>query len=103
LPPELRGVARLIDAGELERAREQLDQNSDHPADLLQLIHLKLRVALHELTPSNALESVLEFLVAEPNHPAALELYRELSMLQYASGNSCLSHSHPPPAPPRSR
>jgi hypothetical protein len=64
---------------------------------LLELLRLKLRVAEHELEPSTAIESVLSFLAAEPQHPAALELYRELSTLQYSSGHSCLSYSHPPP------
>jgi hypothetical protein len=101
LPPELRGVARLIDTGQLDQAREQLDLSSDQPADLLQLMRLKLRVAERELEPSSALESVLSFLLADPEHAAALELYREFSMLQYSAGHSCLSNSHPPP--PRSR
>ena len=102
LPSELRGVAQLINAGRLGEAREQLELSYDQPADLVQLMRLKLSVAERELEPSSALESVLSFLMADPQHPAALELYRELSTLQYSSGHSCLSNSHPPP-PLRSR
>jgi hypothetical protein len=97
LPPQLRGVAQLIDAGRLGEARERLAQSVDQPADLLELMRLKLSVAEHILDPSSALESVLTFLMADPQHPTALELYRVLSMLQYSSGNSSFSHSHPPP------
>lgn len=92
----------MIDDGCLGEARVQLDSNADQPADLLELLRLKLQVAERQLEPSTALERVLRFLVADPRHPAALELYRELSMKQYSSGHSCLSNSHPPPAP-RSR
>jgi hypothetical protein len=97
LPPELRGVAQLIDAGRLGEARQQLDQSLDQPADLLELMRLKLSVAERVLEPSTAMESLLSFLMADPQNPTALELYRELSTLQYSSGHSCLSYSHPPP------
>ena len=97
LPPELRGVVQLIDAGRLAEARQQLDQSCGQPADLLELMRLKLSVAEHELEPSTAIESLLAFLTADPQHPVALELYRELSTLQFSSGHSCLSYSHPPP------
>ena len=92
----------MIDDGRLGEARQQLESSFDQPADLLELMRLKLRVAERQLEPATALESVLRFLLADPRHPAALELYRELSMQQYSSGHSCLSNSHPPPAP-RSR
>ena len=92
----------MIDDGRLGEARQRLESSANQPADLLQLMRLKLQVAEHQLEPASALESVLSFLVADPHHPAALELYRELSMKQYSSGHSCLSNSHPPPAP-RSR
>ena len=97
LPSELRGVAQLINAGRLGEAREQLELSCDQPADLLELMRLRLSVAERALTPSSAIESVLSLLTAEPQHAAALELYRELSSLQYSSGHSCLSYSHPPP------
>jgi len=97
LPQELRGVAQLIDAGRFGEARQQLDRSSDQPADLLELMRLKLSVAEHVLEPSSAIESLLSFLMADPQNPTALELYRELSRLQYSSGHSCLSYSHPPP------
>ena len=92
----------MIDDGRLGEARRQLESSADQPADLLELMRLKLQVAERLLEPSTALESVLRFLLADPRHPAALELYRELTMKQYSSGHSCLSNSHPPPAP-RSR
>jgi hypothetical protein len=102
LPPELRGIAQMIDDGRLGEARQQLESSANQPADLLELLRLKLQVAERLLEPSTALESVLRVLLTDPRHPAALELYRELSMKQYSSGHSCLSNSHPPPAP-RSR
>ena len=98
LPPELRGVIKLIDAGQLREAHQRLEDSGEHPADLLELVRLKLSVAERALPAASALESVMCFLMADPEHPAALELYRELSMLQYQAGQSCVSHSHPPPA-----
>jgi hypothetical protein len=91
----------MIDDGRLGEARQQLDVTANQPADLLELMRLKLKVAERQLEPASALESVLGFLHNDPHHPAALELYRELTMKQYSSGHSCLSNSHPPP--PRSR
>jgi hypothetical protein len=89
---------RLIDAGQLREARQRLENSVEQPADLLELVRLKLSVAERELPAASALESVMCFLLADPDHPAALQLYREFSMLQYQAGQSCVSHSHPPPA-----
>jgi hypothetical protein len=98
LPERLRKVRQLIDVGHLLEAREQLDGSAEEPADLVELMRLKLSVAARELEPSSALQSVIAFLRKDPRHPAAIGLYQEFSMLQYQAGQSCPSNSHPPPA-----
>lgn len=98
LPERLRKVRQLIDVGLLMEAREQLEGSAEEPADLVELMHLKLSVATRELEPSSALQSVIAFLRKDPRHPAAIGLYQEFSMLQYQAGQSCPSNSHPPPA-----
>lgn len=98
LPERLRKVRQLIDVGHLLEAREQLEGSAEEPADLVELMRLKLSVAARELEPSSALQSVIAFLRKDPRHPAAMGLYQEFSMLQYQAGQSCPSNSHPPPA-----
>jgi hypothetical protein len=98
LPERLRRVRQLIDVGHLLEAREQLEGSAEEPADLVELMRLKLSVAARELEPSSALQSVIAFLRKDPRHPAAIGLYQEFSMLQYQAGQSCPSNSHPPPA-----
>ncbi|HVZ30882.1 MAG TPA: hypothetical protein VG963_00565, partial [Polyangiaceae bacterium] len=56
LPPELSGVMRLIDAGQLREARQRLENSGEQPADLLELVRLKLSVAERELPAASALE-----------------------------------------------
>jgi len=98
LPERLHRVRQLIDVGHLLEAREQLEGSAEEPADLVELMRLKLSVAARELEPSSALQSVIAFLRKDPRHPAAIGLYQEFSMLQYQAGQSCPSNSHPPPA-----
>jgi hypothetical protein len=98
LPERLRSVRHLIDVGRLGEAREQLDGSRGEPAELIELMRLKLAVAAREVEPSSALQAVISFLRKDPRHPAAIGLYQEFSMLQYQAGQSCPSHSHPPPA-----
>lgn len=98
LPERLRKVRQLIDVGHLLEAREHLEGSAEEPADLVELMRLKLSVAARELEPSSALQSVIAFLRKDPRHPAAIGLYQEFSMLQYQAGQSCPSNSHPPPA-----
>lgn len=99
LPERLRDVERLIEEGALGQARIELEQcRETEPPPLVELVGLQLGVAAHELDPSSALAAVVAFLRSEPRNALALRLYRELSMLQYRAGQSCLSHSHPPPS-----
>lgn len=98
LTERLRAIGNLIDAGRLGEAREQLEESRGEPADLVELMRLKLRVVARELEPSSALQSVIAFLKGDTKHPAAMSLYHEFSMLQYQAGQSCPSFSHPPPA-----
>jgi hypothetical protein len=102
LSEQLLGVGQLIDRGSLGEARLQLEASRGEPAELLELMRLKLSVAERQLEPSSALQSVIAWLRKDPQHPFAMGLYQEFSMLQYQAGQSCPSHSHPPP-PERAR
>jgi hypothetical protein len=102
LSEQLLGVGQLIDLGSLSEARLRLEASRGEPAELLELMRLKLSVAERQLEPSSALQSVIALLRKDPQHPFAMGLYQEFSMLQYQAGQSCPSHSHPPP-PERTR
>ncbi|HWO08037.1 MAG TPA: hypothetical protein VNN80_01115 [Polyangiaceae bacterium] len=91
-------VGQLIDAGRVVEARVALEASQGEPADLVELMRLKLSVAAREIDPSTALSRVIALLERAPGHPAAMRVYQELSLLQYAEGRSCPSFSHPPPA-----
>jgi hypothetical protein len=97
LTERLASVSQLIDRGRIGEARAILDGSADEPAELVELIRLKLRVVAREIEPSTALQRVVLFLERAPRHPAAVGLYQELSLLQYQEGRSCSSFSHPPP------
>jgi hypothetical protein len=97
LSERLAGVGRLIDGGRLGEARIELEQSPDEPPELVELMRLKLRVVAREIEPSTALARIVALLERFPKHPAAMSMYRELSMLQYEAGQSCPSFSHPPP------
>lgn len=93
----LAGVGRLIDGGRLGEARIELEQSENEPPELVELMRLKLRVVAREIEPGTALARIVAMLERIPKHPAAMSLYRELSLLQYEAGQSCPSFSHPPP------
>jgi hypothetical protein len=94
----LSGVGQLIDGGRIGEARIALEESQGEPAELVELMRLKLSVAAREIDPTTALSRVIAMLERAPGHPAAMRVYQELSLLQYAEGRSCPSFSHPPPA-----
>ena len=91
-------MGQLIDGGRIGEARIELEGSLGEPPDQLELMRLKLRVAAREIEPSTALQRIVALLEKDPRHAAAMGMYRELSLLQYESGESCPSFSHPPPA-----
>ncbi|HTV21437.1 MAG TPA: hypothetical protein VMG12_22270 [Polyangiaceae bacterium] len=97
LGERLAGIGRMIDAGRLGEARIELDQSQDESPELVDLMRLKLRVVAREIEPSTALSRIVALLERDPRHTVAMQLYRELSLLQYEAGQSCPSFSHPPP------
>lgn len=96
LSERLAGVGQLIDGGRLGEARIELEQSQGEPPELVELMRLKLRVVAREIEPSTALARIVAMLERDPKHPAAMSVYRELSLLQYEAGQSCPSFSHPP-------
>jgi hypothetical protein len=98
LTERLVSVGRLIDGGRIGEARIELEGSGGEPPELIELMRLKLRVAAREIEATTALSRVVALLEKYPNHPAAMGVYRELSLLQYQAGQSCPSFSHPPPA-----
>jgi hypothetical protein len=98
LTERLASVGQLIDGGRIGEARIELEGSQGEPPELVELMRLKLRVAAREIEPSTALQRIVALLEKNPRHPAAMGMYRELSLLQYESGQSCPSFSHPPPA-----
>jgi len=97
LPSELENVSRLIDQGDLRGARLALKAITSQSGELVELMRIKLAVSERVVDPGIALQTVVNILRDAPRNQSALELYQELSMLQYQAGRSCLSHSHPPP------
>jgi hypothetical protein len=97
LTERLASVGQLIDGGRLGEARIELEGSQGEPPELVELMRLKLRVAAREIEAGTALSRVVALLEKYPGHPAAMSVYRELSLLQYQAGQSCPSFSHPPP------
>jgi hypothetical protein len=96
LTERLASVGQLIDGGRLGEARIELEGSQGEPPELVELMRLKLRVAAREIEAGTALSRIVALLERSPGHPAAMNVYRELSLLQYQAGQSCPSFSHPP-------
>ncbi len=96
VPEEYEFIDQLLEAGDLDGARDALGQvGGDHEAFAV----LRIKLALFEgsLQPGPAQQRLIQLMRRNPKTPGAKELYQEASNLSYRSRTSSSSHSHPPP------
>jgi hypothetical protein len=89
-------VDELLDAGELEKARELLLGVSASD-DKFAVVRVKLGLMDGSLPAGAAQQALIKLMRRDPEWPGAKELYQLASSQAYRSRESSASHSHPPP------
>lgn len=89
-------VDELLEAGELEQARELLAPVA--PSDeRFAVVRVKLGLFDGSLPAGAAQQALIKLMRRDPEWPGAKELYQRASSEAYRSRESSASHSHPPP------
>lgn len=96
LPEGYDFIDQLLEAGDLEGARDALGQVSGGE-EAFAVLRIKLALFEGSLGPGPAQQRLIQLMRRNPNIPGAKELYQEASNLSYRSRTSSASHSHPPP------
>jgi hypothetical protein len=94
--PDPVSINRLLDAGDLEAARTELERvpRSD---EAFIVVRVKLELYEGSLPPLAATQQLVQLMRKHPDFPGAKELYQEASNLSYQTRQSSPAHSHPPP------
>jgi hypothetical protein len=100
-PSQYDVIEELLEAGDLEGAREELG-GLPTTDESYAVLRIKLDLYEGKLEPGVAMQRLIQLMRRDSNWPGAKELYQEASNLAYQSRQSSVSHSHPPPpATPR--
>ena len=95
LPTDYEAIDRLIEAKDLDEARELLF--GIDPSDLsYSVLHAKLALYDGSLEPMAIAQRLVQLMRKVPNLPGARELYKSATELAYAQHESSLSRSHVP-------
>jgi hypothetical protein len=89
-------IHRLLDAGDLEAARNELSRVS-RADEAYAVVRVKLELYDGSLPPLAAIQQLVQLMRKQPDFPGAKELYQEASNLSYQTRQSSPAHSHPPP------
>lgn len=90
-------VDQLLEAGELERAREVLN-GVPHTDEAFAVARVKLGLFDGSLPAGAAQQALIRLMRRDPEWPGAKTLYQLASTEAYRGRTSSASHSHPPPA-----
>lgn len=94
--PTPEAVDELLEASELERARQLLAGAA--PSDeRFAVVRVKLGLFDGSLPAGAAQQALIKLMRRDPEWPGAKELYQLASSQAYHGRESSASHSHPPP------
>ena len=96
IPENYAGIDALLDAGDLEGAREMLAQVPQADEGYAVLRH-KLAMYEGSLPPGAVMQRLIQLMRRDADWHGAKELYKEASNTAYQSRQSTTAHSHPPP------
>jgi len=96
VPGGLAAIDQLIEAGDLDAAKSQLEDVEDS-SDAVLVIKIKLGLYDESLPPGVAMQKLIAIMRRNADAPGARVLYQEASNRAYQSRQSSVSHSHPPP------
>jgi len=95
LPDHLRAIDEMIDAGDFEAARTELEEAGSAPA--VEVLRIKLSLFDESVPPPLAMQKLIQLMRQHPDVPGGKVLYQEASRRAYEHRQSSVSHSHPPP------
>lgn len=96
MPTDFEAIDRLLDANDLDQAREILS-NVDPEDESYAALRIKLALFDESLHPAAAMQRLIALMRRQPNWPGAKDLYQIASQRAYAEHESSVSHSHIPP------
>ncbi|MCC6662544.1 MAG: hypothetical protein IT375_02310 [Polyangiaceae bacterium] len=91
----LRAIDEMLEAGDYDAARLELDEAGSTPA--IEVLRIKLLLLDESVPPPVAMQKLIQLMRQHPDAPGGKELYQEASRRAYQHGQSSVSHSHPPP------
>ena len=94
--PTPEAVDELLEASELERARELLGGAAPND-ERFAVVRVKLGLFDGSLPAGAAQQALIKLMRRDPEWPGAKELYQLASSQAYRGRESSASHSHPPP------
>ncbi|MBI3203341.1 MAG: hypothetical protein IT377_27925 [Polyangiaceae bacterium] len=94
-PEHLRAIDEMLDAGDFDAARVELDEAGSSPA--VEVLRIKLLLLDESVPPPVAMQKLIQLMRQHPDAAGGKELYQEASRRAYQHGQSSVSHSHPPP------
>jgi hypothetical protein len=89
-------IDSLLEAGELDRARELL-ASAPSGDEAFAVVRVKLGLFDGTMPAGAAQQALIRLMRRDAEWPGAKELYQKASSAAYRVGQSSASHSHPPP------
>ncbi len=95
IPDHLRAIDEMLEAGDYEAARSELDAAGSSPA--VEVLRIKLALYDESVPPPLAMQKLIQLMRQYPDAAGGKVLYQEASKRAYQHRQSSVSHSHPPP------
>jgi hypothetical protein len=96
MPSDFEAIARLLDAGDIDQAREILSGVSADDESYA-VLRIKLGLLDGSLPPAAAMQRLIALMRRQQDWPGAKALYQIASQRAYEEHSSSVSHSHIPP------
>ncbi|HEY5960303.1 MAG TPA: hypothetical protein VIV60_27305 [Polyangiaceae bacterium] len=96
IPTDYEAIDRLLDAGDIEQAREILG-STDAADESYTVLRIKLTLFDGSLPPAAAMQKLIALMRRQKDWPFAKDVYQIASQRAYAEHESSVSHSHIPP------
>lgn len=96
MPTDFEAIDRLLDAGDLDQAREILS-SVDSGDESYAVLRIKLALLDGSLPPAAAMQRLIALMRRQQDWPGAKVVYQIASQRAYTEHESSVSHSHIPP------
>lgn len=96
MPSDFEAIDRLLEAGDIEQAREILS-GVDSDDESYAALRIKLGLYDESLPPAAAMQRLIALMRRQQDWPGAKALYQIASHRAYVEHESSVSHSHIPP------